>query len=202
MEKPDTRLESFSDGVFAIALTLLIIDVKIPNLHSISSTAEMWQALKDIAPVSTAFLMSFAIILITWVNHHRSMKLLNTISYSFIYANGFLLLTVVIMPFPTTVLGETLFTNHASPGVMLYSAINALQAFAWFVAARVAVKDGLAKNDVSLESMKKNSFAALYSIGIYAVLFVLAIWFPLAIAIVISLLWIVWLVYGLNIKHE
>lgn len=95
-----SRLEAFCDGVFAIAITLLIIDVKISSTEKIESTADFVRALKHLAPTLFAFLLSFIIILITWVNHHNALKLGNKVSSLFIYANGFLLLTVVFMPFP------------------------------------------------------------------------------------------------------
>src|SRR6187397_893606 len=87
---PNSRLEAFCDGVFAIALTLLIIDIKIPSTTEINNTADFWHALGHVAPSIFAFILSFIIILITWLNHHASVKLLNGSSVSFIYANGFL----------------------------------------------------------------------------------------------------------------
>ena len=110
-----SRLEAFCDGVFAIAITLLIIDVKIPSSEKIESNADFVRALKHVAPSIFAFLLSFIIILITWVNHHNAMKLGNRVSSLFIYANGYLLLTVVFMPFPSSLVGEHIFTDHAAP---------------------------------------------------------------------------------------
>ena len=112
---PNSRLEAFCDGVFAIALTLLIIDIKIPSTEKINTTSDFWLALKHIAPSVLAFVLSFIIILITWVNHHASLKLVNKSSPSFIYANGFMLLTVVFIPFPTSLMGEYILTDHAAP---------------------------------------------------------------------------------------
>ena len=112
---PNSRLEAFCDGVFAIALTLLIIDIKIPSTIEINNTADFWLAIKHITPSIFAFVLSFIIILITWVNHHNSFTLINKSAPSFIYANGFLLLTVVFIPFPTSLLGEHILTDHASP---------------------------------------------------------------------------------------
>jgi len=65
---PSSRLEAFCDGVFAIAITLLIIDIKIPSTEKIDSTAHFVQALKRVTPSIFAFVLSFIIILITWVN--------------------------------------------------------------------------------------------------------------------------------------
>ena len=99
-KNPNVRLETFCDGVFAIALTLLIIDIKIPSTENISTTAELWLALEHLAPSIFAFLLSFIVILITWVNHHAALGLVHKSSPHFIYANGLLLLTVVFVPFP------------------------------------------------------------------------------------------------------
>jgi uncharacterized membrane protein len=108
---PNSRLEAFCDGVFAIALTLLIIDIKVPASEGIRTTRELWLALRHLAPAIIAFVLSFAIILITWVDHHRFFRLVNKSSGPFVYANGFLLLTVVFMPFPTALVGEYLLTD-------------------------------------------------------------------------------------------
>src|SRR6476660_7770586 len=95
---PNSRLEAFCDGVFAIALTLLIIDVEIPSSVVIASTTDFWSALRNIFPSIFAFLLSFTLIFITWANHHATLKLVNKSSSSFVYANGLLLLTVVFIP--------------------------------------------------------------------------------------------------------
>ena len=79
---PNSRLEAFCDGVFAIALTLLIIDIKIPSTAEINNTSDFWHALKLIVPSIFAFVLSFIVILITWVNHHNSLKLVNKSSAS------------------------------------------------------------------------------------------------------------------------
>jgi uncharacterized membrane protein len=69
---PNARLEALSDGVFAIALTLLILDVRLPEAAAITSTAALWRALQGLGPSVFAFVLSFGIILITWVNHRPS----------------------------------------------------------------------------------------------------------------------------------
>jgi len=98
---PNNRLEAFSDGVFAIAITLLIIEVRPPSADSIGNTADLWHGLAHLSAAVGAFLLSFMIIFITWVNHHAALVRIHKSSPPFIYANGFLLLTVVFVPFPT-----------------------------------------------------------------------------------------------------
>ena len=199
---PNSRLEAFCDGVFAIALTLLIIDIKIPSTEKINNTADFWLALKHIAPSIFTFILSFIIILITWVNHHASLKLVNKSSPSFIYANGFMLLTVVFLPFPTSLMGEYILTDHAAPAVILYNATLTAQAISWILLARSALKDQLTKSERANLTIRKNSKFGYFAFTLYALCTIMAIWFPLAIAIVTTLTWIFWLIWGISIKHE
>ena len=121
------RLEAFCDAVFAIAMTLPIIDVKLPLHEAITSADALWGALLHALPSIGAFVLSFTVILITWVNHHAHMKLVGKPTASFIYANGVLLLFVVFFPFPTSLLGEFIFTDHSAPAVVLYNATLGMQ---------------------------------------------------------------------------
>ncbi len=199
---PNVRLEAFSDGVFAIALTLLIIDIRIPPDTEINSTAELWLALKHILPSISAFILSFVIILITWVNHHNGAKLIARTNAAFIYSNGLLLLTVVFIPFPTSLIGEYILTDHAAPAVVLYNAVIVLQSIAWILICGTALKHGLVKNEKSKEQMLLNLKSGYFALITYSLLALLAFWFPIPIAIITVLLWIFWLVFGINIKHE
>jgi uncharacterized membrane protein len=199
---PNARLEAFCDGVFAIALTLLIIDVKLPSPETIRNTAEFWRALQHIAPSVFAFVLSFGIILITWVSHHENLKLVHASSASFIYANGFLLLTVVIVPFPTALVGEFLLTDWAAPAVVLYTAVMALQAIGWILLTHTALHNQLTKDKRSASIMRNNNRFGYFAFVLYAVCAVVAAWFPLAIAIVTTLIWLFWLVYSIAIHRQ
>ncbi len=199
---PNSRLEAFCDGVFAIALTLLIIDIKIPSTEKINNTADFWLALKHIVPSVLAFVLSFIIILITWVNHHVNLKLVNRSSSSFIYANGFMLLTVVFIPFPTSLMGEYILTDHAAPAVILYNSTLAAQSVSWILLTGSALKDQLAKNEKSTLAIRINGKFGYFAFALYSLCAIIAIWFPLAIAIVTTLTWIFWLIWGISIKHE
>ena len=199
----NTRFEAFCDGVFAIAMTLLVIDIKIPSAVEINSTAGLWREISHITPSIFAFLLSFAVILITWVNHHNGSKLLKkTSSSAFLYANGFLLLTVVFIPFPTSLLGEYLLTRHAAPAVILYDSVLALQAIAWVLISKAALKDGLGKSEAANIEIRKNGTFGYYAFMLYLVCSILAIWFPLAIASLTTLTWIFWMIIGIKIKNE
>jgi uncharacterized membrane protein len=202
-ENVNSRLEAFCDGVFAIALTLLIIEIRIPPSVTINSTSEFWLALEHIAPLIFAFLLSFVVIFITWVNHHSTLKLVNKTSHPFIYANGLFLLSVVIIPFPTTLLGEYLLTDHASPAVILYCAVCGFQAVGWNFLTRTALGPvQLTRNEKAAAKMRENHKYSYFAFTIYTICAVTAIWFPLTIAIIISLIWIIWLIVGINLRSE
>jgi uncharacterized membrane protein len=202
MAQPNSRLEAFSDGIFAFAITLLIINVRIPESTRINSNAEFWSALKNISPSVLTFLLSFIVIFITWVNHHNYIKLLDKTSNAFIYTNGILLLSVVILPFPTSMQGEYLFTNHAAPAVILYDAALAFQALGWILVSKTAIKNQLAKNKEANQSLEKNYRFGFFAFILYSVFSILATWFPLVIAGLTALSWIFWLIVSVRILIE
>ena len=99
---PKSRTEAFSDGVFAIAITLLIIEVRVPH----SKAGELAGDLAGQWPSYAAYLVSFVIIGIIWVNHHDIFEHLITVDRPLLFLNLLLLLTVAFLPFPTALLGQ------------------------------------------------------------------------------------------------
>jgi uncharacterized membrane protein len=199
----NSRLEAFCDGVFAIALTLLVIDITIPASEAINTTSEFWLALQHLLPSVFAFLLSFTIVFITWVNHHGTLKLIEKSSPAFIYANGFLLLSIVVLPFPTALLSEYLFTDHAAPAVVLYAAINGLQAIGWIILGHTALNPiPLTKNERSTLSIRASQRIVYFALAIYTLLAVMAFWFPQVVALLLGVIWFGWLIYGIRIKDE
>lgn len=191
---PNARLECFCDGVFAIALTLLIIDVKMPPT-AINRDADFWLALGTIAPTIMAFTLSFIVIFITWVNHHSTLLLVNRSSASFIFSNGLLLFSVVLLPFPTSLLGAQLST----PAVLLYNAVLALQGAAWILLTGTALRSRLTKDAASTAAMRKNNRNAYLAFAVYSTFAVLAYWFPVTIAAITTMTWIFWLIVGISV---
>ena len=195
---PNSRLEAFCDAVFAIALTLLIIDIRIPGSEGIGTTRELWLAVRHLGPSIFAFVLSFAIIFITWVNHHRLFRLVNKSSGPFVYANGVLLLTVVFMPFPTALVGEYLLTDHVAPAVVIYNSVTAVQAFSWILVTGAALRNRLVKDEKSAVLVRDGHRNGYVALAAYSLLALIAVWFPLAIAIVTTVLWAYWLTFSLR----
>ncbi len=195
-------MEAFCDGVFAIALTLLIIDIKIPSTIKIHNTADHWFALQSITPSVLAFFLSFIIILITWVNHHNGLALVDKSSTSFLYTNGVVLLTVVFIPFPTSLVGEYILTNHAAPAVVLYDAVLAMQGLAWILFTGTALNNQLTKNEKATAKMGINRKHAYLAFISYSLLAIGAVWFPLTVAIVTTVSWGFWLLFGIHMEND
>jgi TMEM175 potassium channel family protein len=198
----NARLETFCDGVFAIAMTLLIVDVRIPSTVLITDTHQFWVSLYHVMPSILAFVLSFMIIFITWVNHHASLRSVSKRSTMFTYANGFLLLTVVFVPFPTSLLGEHLFSDHSAPAVVLYDGTLALQAVGWIFLCNAALKNQLTKNETAKTLMLADRKFAYFAFTLYSLCTIVAFWFPLLIGIVTIVSWIFWLVYGLSARRQ
>ena len=113
MEK--SRLEAFSDGVFAIVITLLVLDIRFPEVDY----SQFWETLNSIVPRILAYVMSFGIIGIYWVTHHNSMHAMRKTDRGFLWLNILLLLCVSFIPFPTSLLGRYPF--QAGP-IIIYGA--------------------------------------------------------------------------------
>ena len=96
------RLEAFSDGVFAIVITLLILDIRVPEVEY----EQLPGALIDLLPRISAYVMSFVIIGLYWIAHHHSFRLISKTDGVFLWLNTLLLLLVSFFPFPTSLMGR------------------------------------------------------------------------------------------------
>ncbi|GAA2746454.1 MULTISPECIES: TMEM175 family protein [Kitasatospora] len=106
-----SRLEAFSDGVFAIAITLLVLDLNVPEPDSLDGQS-LTSALAHQWPAYFAYLVSFLVIGIIWINHHAMCALARRVDRRTLFANLFLLLTVSVIPFPTRLLAAYLTAPH------------------------------------------------------------------------------------------
>ena len=110
------RLETFSDGVFAIAATLLVLDLRVP-----ADSADVVGALLRLWPSYAAYLVSFLTIGIIWVNHHTLLEHCARVDRRFLYLNLLLLIAVGIVPFPTSLVGQYILSEHgATPALVVY----------------------------------------------------------------------------------
>jgi len=127
------RLLTFSDGVFAIAATLLILDVQLPE-----NDQSLAHQLVHLWPSYGAYAISFVVIGIMWINHHAIFEQINRVNRTFLVINIFFLLVIAFIPFPTRVLAEQLHGDARTAAffygltmVLMAATYNAL----WFYAA-------------------------------------------------------------------
>jgi uncharacterized membrane protein len=109
------RVEAFSDGVFAIAITLLVLDLKVP------AQPPLLDGLLAEWPVFAAYLISFAFILIMWVNHHWMFQHIARVDSNFMFLNGLLLLGITVVPFPTNIIAQYILTADARVAAAVYN---------------------------------------------------------------------------------
>ncbi|HEX5110717.1 MAG TPA: TMEM175 family protein [Vicinamibacterales bacterium] len=102
------RLEAFADAVFAIAITLLVIEIHSPSAEEVAKVGGLWTALAHLWPSYLGYAISFIVIGIMWANHHNLMKLIDRVDHGFITLTLLLLLCVAFLPFPTAVMAEHL----------------------------------------------------------------------------------------------
>jgi uncharacterized membrane protein len=101
-----TRIEAFSDGVFAIIVTLLVLELKIPSLHDHNSVPELYAGLLAIEPKFFSWLISFIIVCKFWLNHHHVLSLASRANYGLVWINSLFLMFQSFVPFPTGLMGE------------------------------------------------------------------------------------------------
>ncbi len=173
MQSETARIEAFSDGIFAIAITLLILEIKIPGQqergHLAAALLRQW-------PSYLAFFLSFAYIGIMWINHHRMFNHIKRADDVVLVLNLLLLLGVTVVPFPTAVLAEHLGGPDQRTAAIVYNATFVLIAIAFNLLWRYAVKRGLLHEH--LASSSAANISSQYAVGplMYAFCLVLA-WF-------------------------
>jgi uncharacterized membrane protein len=124
-----TRVEAFSDGVFAIAITLLVLTVAQPRSyrHLAHDFSTQWPSL-------AAYVVSFIVIGIMWINHHSVFMSLEQVDRGLLYLNLLLLMTIAFLPYPTGVLGQALAKGQgARTAAVAYGTVMVVNACAWSV---------------------------------------------------------------------
>ncbi len=101
-----TRVETFSDGIFAVIITLLVLEIKVPEIHEHHSARELATALWPLLPKMISWMVSFFIVCVIWVSHHQLMEQLRVITHGLFWLNALLLMWCALIPFPTALLGD------------------------------------------------------------------------------------------------
>ncbi len=172
------RVETFSDGVFAIAITLLVLTIAPPSdyAHLAHQLAERWPSL-------AAYVVSFLVIGIMWVNHHTIFTNLHRIDRGLFYLNLVLLMTIVFIPYPTEVFGDALRRGEglqaARTAAVFYSVAMTINACAWAgLWLYASVNRRLLGPDFPESERRTSTMLFIAGTGIYALSIVIALWSP------------------------
>jgi len=115
------RLEAFSDGVFAIAITLLVLEIRVPAGDQLATPATLVRALGELWPSYLGYVLSFVTVGIMWANHHNLFRYIARVDHGLLLGNLLLLVVVGFIPFPTALLAATLGEPTAQIGLLVYS---------------------------------------------------------------------------------
>jgi uncharacterized membrane protein len=188
------RLEAFSDGVFAVAITLLVLEIGIPVGD------DLWHKLGDEWPSFAAFFVSFWVIGIIWVNHHGVIDHLKRADRGVLYLNLLLLMSVVLIPFATALMAEHLKSGEDERvAAVVYAASFVLMGVAfsvlWEYITRHREKLGVELTD---EEVRRRSLAFQIGSPIYVIALIVAFISPTAVLVIIGALAVYYMVIGMR----
>ena len=176
------RMETFSDGVIAIIITIMVLELRPPHEPSLS-------ALMPLVPVFLSYVLSFVFIGLYWTNHHHMLHAVEHVSGGVLWANLHLLFWLSLVPFVTAWMGE----NHAEPvPIAMYGVVLLFASIAYFILSRTLISLH-GKNSVLANAVGKD-FKGLISTMIYVVAIPLALvkwWLADALYVTVVLMWIV-----------
>jgi uncharacterized membrane protein len=174
-----TRLEAFSDGVFAVAITLLALNLAVPRVSELRPGQGLLGALLDQWPIYLAYSLSFLSILIMWINHHQLFRLIKRTDHVFLLLNGSLLMVVTAIPFGTNLLSTYLEQADKRVAIVIYSGLSLAMAITFNTMWRYASRGGRlldAAADAGEVEAKTRQFR--YGPALYVVAFLLAFAVP------------------------
>ncbi len=175
-----TRLEAFSDGVIAIIITIMVLELKTPHEPT-------WEALKPLLYVFLSYIMSFIIIGIYWGNHHHLVHIVTHVDSKIIWANLHLLFWLSLIPFATAWMGE----HFAAVPVAAYAVLLNMCGFAYWILLRTII-GGHKDNEILLIPLKKQEKKGLVSLVAYLIATAAAFLHPYiscAVFILIAVMW-------------
>jgi len=195
-QKETIRIETFSDGVFCIAVTLLSIEIGVEVTNN-ETNAGLVQALLSKWPIYVAYIISFVNVLLAWIGHHGLFKDLRKTDNLVMITNGMLLMLVALVPFPTKTLGLFLLTGALKTAVIFYTGYFVLISIAfrllWFAASRSRdlLVYGVTENEIKRTTKNEN-------IGLICNSVIMAIAFisPLTTLLLSFVMWIYWLFFA------
>ena len=176
------RLEAFSDGVLAIIITIMVLELKIPHGDELNS-------LKPLMPVFLSYVISFIYIGIYWNNHHHMMSVVEHVNGKALWANIHLLFWLSLVPFATAWMGENNFTLWP---VVLYGMLLMMSGVAYYILSQILIKLH-GKNSILAKAIGKDK-KGIISVVIYATAILLSFinsWIGVSLYALVAAMWLI-----------
>jgi len=196
LQKETLRIETFSDGVFCIAVTLLSLDFVI-SVKGINSNKDLLETLLAKWPIALAYVISFINVLLAWIGHHGLFKMLHRSDNSIMISNGMLLMLVALVPFPTKTLGLFLTTGALKTAVIFYTGYFVLISIAfrllWFAACR---NKDLLVHDITEKQIKQTTRNENIGLVCNSIALGAAFINPWVALVLSFMMWVYWMVFA------
>ncbi len=184
-----TRLEAFSDGVFAIIVTIMVLELKVPHETDL-------HALKEMLPLFLSYLSSFVFVGIYWGNHHHLLHTVHHVNSKIIWANLNLLFWLSLVPFATGWIGEN---PKAEVPVAVYATLFLLCGIAFFILQKV-IENHYTHSTKLIEALKKTSLKGILSLLLYSAAVIFAFINPTISYVLIVVVAVLWVIPDKNIE--
>ncbi|KAA5534938.1 DUF1211 domain-containing protein [Taibaiella lutea] len=184
-----TRLEAFSDGVLAIIITIMVLEIKVPH-------GTDWNELIKLLPVFFSYVISFLLVGIYWGNHHHLLHTLKHVNSPIILSNLNLLFWLSLVPFATGWMGE----NHFAPNtIIVYSILLICCGLSYAILQNIIIKSGLAQSEFT-DALKKQNMKVLISFAADLIAIPMAYVNPVISGVLLALQSLIWLIPDKNIE--
>lgn len=181
------RVEAFSDGVIAIAITLLVLNLKVPEIAESMSGGDLLRTLGHQWPSYLAYLISFLTIGIMWVNHHNLFRLIARTDHRLVVINLLLLLCISFVPFPTALIAESINKQSEPAAAVVYAGWFTVTAICWgWLWRHASRRGGLLYSSIESATVSRVSRRYLLGAPTYGVAAITGIWLP-SVTLVICL---------------
>ena len=185
-----TRLEAFSDGVLAIILTIMVLELKVPHGVELKNILPLWG-------IFLSYVLSFVFIIIYWNNHHHLFHAVEQIDGKVMWANANLLFWLSLLPFVSGFMGE----NHFAPlPVLLYAIVTFMAGLAYTILTKSLTK--IHDEDSILNKVSRESKKGQISLILYFSAVCIAYFFPLISCIIFVAVAIIWFIPSKKIEEE
>lgn len=176
------RLEAFSDGVFAVIITIMVLNMKVPDQTTFS-------ALRSVLPVFLSYVLSFVYIALYWNNHHHLLHAAQHVSGGILWANLHLLFWLSLAPFATAWMGEDI--NAPAP-VALYGVVLLFAGVAYFILTKCLVRQHGTDSQLAIAVGRDRK--GMTSVTVYAIAIPLALfrpWIACACYVLVAIMWLI-----------